>query len=119
MRRSLLDREPISVDADRHFVPITQTAENPTTTTDSYTVISLPRMTKWLSLRDFTVGLLKRWYLLVPALALTPLDFINRFTAIEWDPPVGLPWAVVGVSWHHLEPRLRRQIDGKIESMCT
>lgn len=74
-----------------------QQTKNPTSTTDSQGVSIVPKMTLLLSLRDFTIGLLKRWYLLVPALTLTPLAFIDRFTSIEWDPPVGLLWATGGV----------------------
>ncbi len=43
-------------------------------------------MTTWASLRDFTIGLFKRGFWLVPALVLDPFDFIERFTSTPTTP---------------------------------
>lgn len=52
----------------------------------------------WGSLRDFSWGLLKRWYFLLPAFALDPFDLLERFTLYEWNPPLWLMWSIFGLS---------------------
>ena len=59
---------------------------------------SILQMRIWASLRDFAWGIVKRWYVLLPALALDPFDLVERFSEREWDPPLWMMWAIFGFS---------------------
>ncbi len=56
-------------------------------------------MTTWLSsLRDFSIGLFGRWYLLLSAILLALPNLLERSWGIEWNPPMGLLWTIFGLS---------------------
>ncbi len=56
-------------------------------------------MTTWLSsLRDFSIGLFGRWYLLLSAILLALPNLLERSWGIEWNPPTGLLWTIFGLS---------------------
>ena len=56
-------------------------------------------MTTWLSsLRDFSIGLFGRWYLLLSAILLALPNLLERSSGIESNPPTGLLWTIIGLS---------------------
>lgn len=48
------------------------------------------------SFSDFTWGMVKRAWALIPALLLDPFDLYGRLFDVEWDVPLWLMWALFG-----------------------